>query len=57
MGRIAIFGVNSGIARAVSAEFLRRGDSLVLIGRNEAALRAEGADLLVRHGRECEILV
>jgi decaprenylphospho-beta-D-erythro-pentofuranosid-2-ulose 2-reductase len=54
-GRIAIFGATSGIARAVSRELLARGASLVLVGRDEAALRAEAADLAVRHGRECGV--
>jgi decaprenylphospho-beta-D-erythro-pentofuranosid-2-ulose 2-reductase len=56
-GRVAVFGATSGIAREVSREFLRHGRDLVLIGRDEAALRAEAADLAVRSGRECPVFV
>jgi hypothetical protein len=54
-GNIVIFGATSGIARAVSRELLSRGSSLVLVGRDEAALLAEAADLFVRFGRECPV--
>jgi short-subunit dehydrogenase len=54
-GSLVIFGATSGIARAVSRELMRQGASLVLVGRDEAALRAEAADLAVRHGRECRV--
>lgn len=49
-GSFVIFGATSGIARAVSRELMRRGHALVLAGRNEAALRAEAADLGARFG-------
>ena len=52
-----IFGATSGIARAVSRELLKRGGALVLVGRDEAALRAEADDLSVRFGRACRVLV
>lgn len=48
---IIVFGATSGIARAVSRELVRRGARLVLVGRREEALRAEAADLAVRHGQ------
>jgi short-subunit dehydrogenase len=52
-----IWGASSGIARAVSRELLRRGESIVLVGRDEAALRAEAADLSVRYRQECPVFV
>lgn len=55
-GSIAVFGATSGIARAVSAELARRGHGLLLVGRDEAALRAVAADLAVRFGREFPVL-
>ncbi len=55
-GSIAVFGATSGIARAVAAELARRGHDLVLIGRNEAALQAEAADLSVRFGKAFPVL-
>lgn len=54
---IVIFGATSGIARAVSRELMKRGDTLVLVGREEAALRAEADDLRVRFDRECTVFV
>ncbi|MCD6025403.1 MAG: short-chain dehydrogenase [Fibrobacteria bacterium] len=56
-GSIVIFGATSGIARAVSRELAKRGDVLVLVGRDEAALRAEAADLAARFGRESRVFV
>ncbi len=54
---IAVFGATSGIAREVTREFLRRGAEVILVGRDEAALRAEAADLKVRTGRDCPVVV
>jgi len=51
-GSIVVFGATSGIAKAVSRAWARRGESLVLVGRDEAALRDEAADLAVRFGKE-----
>jgi short-subunit dehydrogenase len=50
---IVVFGATSGIAREVTRELLRRGREVVLVGRDEAALRAEAADLKVRLHRDC----
>jgi decaprenylphospho-beta-D-erythro-pentofuranosid-2-ulose 2-reductase len=52
---VVIFGATSGIAREVAREWLRRGRPVVLIGRDEAALRAEAGDLKVRFGRDCPV--
>ena len=54
---IVLFGATSGIARAVSRDLLARGAALILVGRDEVALRAEAADLLVRFGRPCTVFV
>jgi short-subunit dehydrogenase len=54
---LAVFGATSGIAREVTREWLRRGRDAVLVGRDEAALRAEAADLKVRCGRDCPVFV
>jgi short-subunit dehydrogenase len=54
---LAIFGATSGIAREVTREWLRRGRDAVLVGRDEAALRAEAADLKVRFDRDCPVFV
>ena len=54
---LVVFGATSGIAREVTREWLRRGHNVVLVGRDEAALRAESADLKVRLGRECPVFV
>jgi short-subunit dehydrogenase len=55
VGRIAIFGATSGIARAVCAEWTRRGRDLVLMGRDEKALAELAADLEIRGGRACSV--
>lgn len=54
-GRIVIFGGTSGIGRAIAREMAARGDALVLVGRDGAALKAEADDLTVRFGARCEI--
>lgn len=54
---LVVFGATSGIAREVTREWLRRGRDAVLVGRDEAALRAEAADLKVRTGRDCPVFV
>lgn len=54
---IAVFGATSGIAREVTREFLRRGCEVVLVGRDEDALRGEAADLKARLGRDCPVFV
>jgi short-subunit dehydrogenase len=46
--RVAIFGATSAIAQAVARQLARRGDSLVLVGRNAERLEAVAADLRVR---------
>lgn len=42
---IVLFGATSGIARAVAARFAAAGESLILIGRDGAALEAMALDL------------
>jgi short-subunit dehydrogenase len=53
-GRIVIFGGTSGIGRAIARELAGRGDELVLVGRDPAALEAEADDLKVRFGARPE---
>jgi hypothetical protein len=48
MSRIAIFGATSAIAAAAAREWIARGDSLFLIGRNPEKLQAIVDDLKVR---------
>lgn len=43
--RIAVFGATSGIARAVAARLMAEGESLILIGRDPAALSALAREL------------
>ena len=50
--RVAIFGATSDIASAVARIYAEQGARLALVGRNEAALSAEAADLKVRGARE-----
>jgi decaprenylphospho-beta-D-erythro-pentofuranosid-2-ulose 2-reductase len=55
-GRIvAIFGATSGIAVSVARLYAAAGDQLVLVGRNDAALSALAADLLVRGAPEIAV--
>ena len=56
-GNIVMFGATSGIARALSHELLEQGSELILVGRNEAALQAEAADLAVRQGKRARVFV
>jgi short-subunit dehydrogenase len=53
-GAIAVFGATSGIARPVAALLAARGESLILIGRDGAALEAMASDLERAHGRRPE---
>jgi decaprenylphospho-beta-D-erythro-pentofuranosid-2-ulose 2-reductase len=48
MARVVIFGANSAMAAAAAREWIARGDSLFLIGRNPQKLRATVEDLEVR---------
>lgn len=50
-GAIAVFGATSGIARPVADLWAARGESLILIGRDGAALEAMASDLERAHGR------
>lgn len=43
--RIVLFGATSGIARAVSERFAKKGERLILIGRDLAGLEALARDL------------
>jgi len=49
-GRIAVFGATSGIAVAVADRLAGEGESLILIGREAAALEALAGDMEARHG-------
>jgi short-subunit dehydrogenase len=55
--RVAIFGANSGIARAVARRYADRGASLVLVGRDAGALDDSARDLAVRGAAEVKALV
>jgi decaprenylphospho-beta-D-erythro-pentofuranosid-2-ulose 2-reductase len=52
---IAIFGATSDIAVSVARIYAEAGDQLVLVGRNDAALSAIAADLLVRGAPEIAV--
>ncbi|HKP97419.1 MAG TPA: SDR family NAD(P)-dependent oxidoreductase [Fibrobacteria bacterium] len=52
MESIAVFGATSGIARAVAGRLAAAGESLVLIGRDAAALEALAGELEKAHGRK-----
>lgn len=56
-GAVVVFGATSGIARPVAALLAARGESLILIGRDAAALEAMASDLERRHGRKPEVAV
>jgi short-subunit dehydrogenase len=49
-GRIAVFAATSGIARAMAERWMAEGESLILIGRDAAALEAMARDLEKAHG-------
>ena len=49
-GTVLVLGATSAIARAVAAEFARRGYDLLLAGRDAEELERLAADLRVRHG-------
>ena len=53
-GTVLILGAGSAIARAVAAEFARRGYDLLLAGRDSEDLESLAADLAVRHGVRTE---
>jgi len=53
-GKVLILGATSAIARAVAAEFARRGYDLLLAGRDSEELDSLAADLAVRHGVKAE---
>ena len=52
---VAIFGATSDIARAVARRCAERGDRLLLVGRDGAALAAGAADLAVRGAPEVAV--
>jgi decaprenylphospho-beta-D-erythro-pentofuranosid-2-ulose 2-reductase len=52
-----VFGATSGIARPVAELLAARGESLILIGRDEAALEAMASELERAHGRRPEVAV
>lgn len=56
--RLLIIGASSAIALAVARRYAARGARLVLVGRREAALQADAADLRLRGAAEvhCEVL-
>lgn len=53
-GTVVILGAGSAIARAVAAEFARRGYDLLLAGRDSEELESLAADLAVRYGVRTE---
>lgn len=55
-GGVAIFGATSGIARPVADLLAARGGSLILIGRDKAALEAMASDLERAHGRRPTVM-
>lgn len=56
-GAIACFGATSGIARPVAALLAARGESLILIGRDGAALEAMASELERAYGRRPAVSV
>lgn len=52
---VLIVGATSGIARALAHELARRGDRLVLAGRQVAELEIQAADLRVRYRTEAAV--
>ncbi len=57
MRRILIMGATSAIAEAVAREFARRGDALVLVGRDAQRLQAIAGDLKLRGAAQVEVKV
>jgi short-subunit dehydrogenase len=55
-GAIVVFGATSGIARPVADLLAARGGTLVLIGRDAAALAAMASHLERSHGRRPEVV-
>lgn len=49
--RVAILGGTRGMGREVARRLAERGDTLMLLGRNEESLAATGQDLTVRGAR------
>lgn len=52
--RVAILGATKGMGREVARRLAERGDSLALLGRDEAAMAAVGGDLKIRGARVVE---
>jgi len=57
MRKILIMGATSAIAEATAREFARRGDALMLVGRNAERLQAIAADLKLRGAALAEVRV
>ncbi len=57
MGRIAIFGATSGIAKAIAQELLNRGKDLVLIGRKQDPLERLAAQLQCKSEQQCSLFL
>ncbi len=55
-GTVLVLGAASAIARAVAAEFARRGYDLLLAGRGAEELERLAADLALRHGIQARVL-
>lgn len=53
---IAIFGANSAIARQVAIRIAKRGDNLILAGRNIAELKRLASDLSIRYKIDAQTL-
>lgn len=57
MKRVLILGASSAIAEQSARLFARRGDQLLLVGRNAQRLKTISDDLQVRGAVECDYLV
>jgi decaprenylphospho-beta-D-erythro-pentofuranosid-2-ulose 2-reductase len=55
-GTVAIFGATSGIARPVAERLAAQGETLILIGRDGAALEAMAGAMERTHGRRPAVL-
>lgn len=52
--RVLVLGATSSIARAAANAFAKRGDTLLLAGRDAAELGRIASDIRIRYGRACE---
>ena len=50
-----VFGGTSGMGRALARRLVERGDSVFLLGKDQAELERSAADLKARHARQAEV--